>query len=130
MNLLEAELMKGPDVHSDEDHPCCVVCGASYPHVERHHVVFRSQGGGDGPTLDLCSAGGNGLMDGNGRITCHGAAHHRLLHFRVVDGEWWYLWTKEPTKYEKALEMDGWLPLRKVPYIRTVAGGDFGEIAY
>ncbi len=129
MNLLERALMDGPDVHADDAFPCCVVCGSPYPHIERHHVVFRSQGGGDGPTLDLCSAGGNNLRDDRGRVTCHGAAHHRMLHFRLVNGQWWYLWTQEPTKYDKALAMRGWIPLRP-PFLRTLLGGEFGDVPF
>lgn len=129
MNLLEEALMHGSDVHADESFPCCVVCGSPFPHIERHHVVFRSQGGEDGPTLDLCSAGGNNLRDARGRITCHGAAHHRMLHFRLVDGQWWYMRTREPTKYERALEMPGWRPLQP-PYLRSMPGGEFGEVPF
>ena len=124
MNLLETELMKGPSIETET----CAFCGRSHP-LNRHHIVRRSAGGGDGPTVVCCGFGSN-LRDADGRYYCHGLLHAHMLHVRLVDGEWWYLRTKEPTKYEKALEMDGWLPLRKVPYIRTVAGGDFGEIAY
>lgn len=124
MNLLEAELMKGPSIETET----CAFCGRAYP-LNKHHIVRRSAGGGDGPTVVCCGFGSN-LRDADGRYYCHGLLHAHMLHVRLVDGEWWYLRTKEPTKYEKALEMDGWLPLRKIPYIRTVAGGDFGEIAY
>lgn len=97
----------------------CLVCGRTEP-LEQHHVVFRSAGTWvrDGvelkkPTLTLCGFGNN-LYDDHGRMLCHGAAHHRLLHFRFVQGgdpltgHWEYLFTNEPTKYETALDLDGW----------------------
>ena len=111
MNNLLRALMDAPSVHADVYNPVCVVCGSAFPHLESHHVVPRSQGGTNGPTMDLCSAGGNILRDINGRITCHGAAHHRLLHFKYEDDTWWYLITEEPMKFEKALELDGWKPI-------------------
>lgn len=74
----------------------CVVCGR--PHPTGHHVVKRSQGGHEGPQLDLC---------GHGTAGCHGEAEHQRLHFRF-EGTWLYLRTKEPVKYAAALAMDGW----------------------
>lgn len=73
------------------------------------------------PTIVLC---GSGNTSG-----CHGLAHHERLHFRWVPmnashnstvktwgtfgaGHWEYLITDEPTKYQKALDMDGWRELR------------------
>lgn len=81
------------------------------------------------PTLMLC---GSGNASG-----CHGKAHQGRLHFRYVkqpwqegwkplrpqtfgyyDGEpsrgghWEYLETEEPCKYQEALDMDGWKPVR------------------
>ena len=38
-------------------------------------------------------------------------AHWHTLHLRYEGGRWEYLETDEPTKYEKALAMDGWRPL-------------------
>ena len=76
------------------------------------------------PKLPLC-----GLGNASG---CHGLAHQNRLHFRWVrkdatDGPWYlthvngghweYLITKEPVKYQRAIEMDGWRPL--------MTGGDF-----
>lgn len=89
--------------------PYCAVCGRS-DRVEQHHVVFRSQGGKDGPVISLCGFGNN-LGNLTGRRYCHGLAHHRMLHFKYEDGGWWYLRTEEPTKYYKALEMPGWRKL-------------------
>ena len=48
----------------------CPVCGSAGP-LERHHVVRRSQGGGDGPTVTLCR-------------DCHMAVHAQRLHLRWV----------------------------------------------
>lgn len=95
-------LMDGPSIVV----PWCVVCGRS-DHVERHHYVWRSWGqlyGADGrpmekPVVTLC---GFGNTSG-----CHGRAHRRELHFRVVDGELEYIQTP-PCSYAEALEMDGW----------------------
>lgn len=124
-------LMEGPSVET----PYCCVCGARWP-LNRHHVVKRGAGElyRDGvrlpkPTLMLC---GSGNASG-----CHGKAHQGRLHFRYVkqpwkkgwrllrpqtfgyyDGEpsrgghWEYLETPEPCKYQEALEMDGWKPVR------------------
>lgn len=108
MNLYERALMDGPSI----DTPCCAFCGRRFP-LERHHVIRRSAGGSNGPTIVCCGFGSN-LRDANGRILCHGAIHHHMLHVRLVDGKWWYLRTAEPTKYERALEMDGWKPLRRM----------------
>lgn len=104
---LEAE-MRAPSWRA----PRCLVCGAT-GHLEQHHVVRRSQGGKDGPTLTLC---GHGNVDG-----CHGRAHAGLLHFRWVEvrpscfglalgsgGHWECLETDEPVGDFEAREMPGW----------------------
>lgn len=107
----------------------CVVCGRSDMPLNRHHVVRRGAGklyrhGVEvpKPLLTLC---GNGNTSG-----CHGLAHQNRLHFRWVTqpwpsafnsggwgvmthgGHWEYIVCDEPTKYQTALEMDGWRPLR------------------
>ena len=101
--------------------PHCAICGAVSP-LNAHHVVFRSHGGTDGPTISLC---GNGNTSG-----CHGLAHHNRLFFRFVPvpldssefnrkelpghtiayggGHWEYLITDEPTKVDDAMSSDGW----------------------
>lgn len=48
----------------------CPICGSAGP-LERHHLVRRSQGGGDGPTVTLCH-------------DCHMAVHDQRLHVRWV----------------------------------------------
>lgn len=114
-------LMEGYSVET----PFCAVCGRTHP-LNRHHIVKRSAGkmyraGVEipKPTIMLC---GSGNASG-----CHGLAHQNRLHFRWVkrdvnEGEWYqvhvdgghweYIITDEPVKYQKALEMDGWMPLR------------------
>ena len=98
----------------------CAVCGRVWP-LNQHHVVFRSQGQlfRDGrklekPTVTLCGMGNNlfgASADGSTTYWCHGKAHHRMLHFRAVDGHFEYLETREPTNYMDALSMDGWRAL-------------------
>lgn len=123
-------LMRGTSVILDH----CAVCGRTWP-LNQHHVVKRSAGNlyRQGvklpkPTITLC---GSGNASG-----CHGLAHQGRLHFRWVvtpvpamgnwggqyenlytgvanykirtGGHWEYLITDEPTKYQKALEMEGW----------------------
>lgn len=107
-------LMKAPSVET----PCCAVCGRPAP-LERHHVVFRSEGElwRDGrrvpkPTVTLCGFG-NVLASPDGRPYCHGLAHHRMLHFRWTGERLEYLRTDSPTKYCRALQMDGWRGLRQ-----------------
>lgn len=123
-------LMEGPSV----DAPWCCVCGRTGVPLNRHHVVRRGAGVlyRDGvevpkPTIVLC---GSGNASG-----CHGLAHQNRLHFRWVrdpwpdvtrpgragrdydvtlarGGHWEYVVLPEPTKYQDALGMDGWRPLR------------------
>ena len=114
LNQYEKALMLGYTAKAEY----CLVCGRTNP-LNDHHVVFQSAGKlvqngkeRQKPTITLCGIGNN-LYDDHGRMYCHGAAHHRLLHFRYVPagdglGHWEYLFTNEPTKYETALAMDGW----------------------
>lgn len=88
MNLLLAPMMHAPSLTPGY----CCICGE--PRVEKHHPVRRSQGGTNGPVLDLCP-------------THHRKAHAMELHFRYTD-RWEALETRMATKYEKALVMDGW----------------------
>lgn len=121
ITTLSAELiplMEGTSVTA----PYCVVCGRTHP-LNQHHVVRRGAGklyrAGievPKPTLTLC-----GMGNASG---CHGLAHQNRLHFRWVraegrlsapyaygSGHWEYLLTDVPTKYHRALEMDGWRPI-------------------
>ena len=96
MNLLEKALMDKPSIEQQY----CPFCGR--PATNRHHIVARSQGGTDGPTVTVC-----GMGNASG---CHGLFHSHRLHLRYTD-RWEYLRTKEPTKYQTALNMEGWRPL-------------------
>lgn len=94
MNELEKALYNAPSIHQET----CIICGR--PATNQHHVVFRSQGGEDGATVSVC-----GMGNASG---CHGLLHQRKLHLRYKDGEWQYLRTKHPMKYQFALAMKGW----------------------
>lgn len=110
----------------------CAICGRREP-IEKHHIVRRGAGklfiqGHElpKPTITLCGFGNN-LRDANGRYLCHGLAHANMLHFCWVPevkktqdsagehfyqtGHLEYLRCEHPTKYEIALQMDGWKPL-------------------
>lgn len=93
MNELEKHMMDAPSLKR----PWCVVCGK--PATNLHHVVPRSHGGSKGPVLSLC-----GMGNASG---CHGRAHEHTLSFRYREG-WEVLETDRPTKYQAALEMEGW----------------------
>jgi 5-methylcytosine-specific restriction endonuclease McrA len=99
VNAYLAALMDKPSLTSGY----CALCGETY-HTEAHHVVPRSQGGTNGPRIELCGFGN--------AAGCHGEAHARRLHFRFRDG-WEYLRTEVPTKYQAALEMPGWRPVQR-----------------
>ena len=96
MNELEKPLMQGYSINT----PWCVFCGKRK--TQEHHVVLRSHGGTNGPTISVC-----GLGNASG---CHGKLHSHQLHLRWV-GYWEYLETDEPTKYQDALAMGGWVKL-------------------
>lgn len=100
MNEYQRAMMALPSVEG----LCCPFCGRVA--TNRHHIVPRSQGGGDGPTVAVC---GWGNASG-----CHGRLHGHRLHMRP-DGEGWWEWLETPfaTKYDKALGLPGWRPVRK-----------------
>ena len=95
MNEYHRRMMNRPD-HTP---PWCSWCGAQS--VTFHHIVPRSQGGKDGPRITLC---------GHGTAGCHGKAEDKRLHLKWDDG-WWGLETAQPTKYDTALELEGWRKL-------------------
>ena len=99
MNLLLADLMDKPSITGY----CCPFCGRRA--TQAHHIVPRSLGGTDGPTVRVC-----GLGNASG---CHGLLHQHRLHLRWnPEIEWWeYLFTPESTKYQVALSMEGWRPV-------------------
>lgn len=97
MDLLRQKLMGKPSIES----VYCPFCGR--PATNRHHIVPRSQGGKNSPTVTVC-----GMGNASG---CHGKFHSYRLHLRYTD-RWEYLETEEPTKYQTALIMDGWRAVR------------------
>lgn len=99
MNEYQRELMEAPSIESD----FCVFCGR--PATNRHHVVYRSQGGTDGPTIPVC-----GMGNASG---CHKRLHdHTITVSYSAFLGWECLFTDEPVKYEKALAMGGWRPIK------------------
>lgn len=97
MNEYQKSLMDAPSVESD----LCVICGC--PATNQHHVVPKSAGGTNGPTISVC---GNGNMSG-----CHKLLHDHILHvtWSTVLG-WEYLFTDKPMKEDKALRLKDWRP--------------------
>lgn len=102
-------LMEVPSIRMDR----CAICGRARP-LEQHHIVRRSEGElyRDGeklekPTITLCGFG-NELYDLDGKMYCHGMAHHHLLHFKAVGGLLFYLITERPMKELESYELDGW----------------------
>lgn len=118
VSALLRPMMGRPSVKADR----CLVCGAASP-LDQHHVVPRSAGKAYDetgrelrkPTVTLCGPGNAG--------GCHGLAHGRKLHFRWAEGKnneghWEFLLTPNATKYQDALELDGW---------RRLGGGSGGR---
>lgn len=83
MNQDDARLMSAPSL---PDSPFCCVCGDTYK-VERHHVVRRSQGGTDGPTLPLCDGCHDQLHD-RGTLTFDYIPFEGWVYMWLPDGEW------------------------------------------
>lgn len=109
---LDHDLWPLMEAEGCEQRYCCV-CGRTNP-LNQHHIVRRSAGSLSKrgrelakPTVTLC---GSGNTSG-----CHGLAHSYRLHFRSNDGMLEYLVTNEPTKYGKALRMNGWRPIKRSP---------------
>lgn len=98
MNEYDKALMDKPSVETE----LCCICGFRLA-TNRHHCVPRSRGGSDGPTVTVCGMG-------NIECGCHGLLHSHRAHLRYRDG-WEVLLTDAPTKYEKALDMEGWRPI-------------------
>lgn len=99
MDLLLGALMDKPSITG----PICPFCGRKA--TQAHHIVPRSLGGTNGPTIKVCGFGN--------AAGCHGLLEQHKLHLRWNDEiQWWeYLRTPESTKYQKALEMEGWVEL-------------------
>ena len=97
LNRYDAQNMKGKTIRSDR----CVFCGR--PSYDQHHVVPRSHGGADGPTVAVC---GSGNASG-----CHGRIHRGELHLRWDGARWLYLLTPGGCTVDEAWASDGWRPL-------------------
>lgn len=97
MNEHDRWLMDKPSIETR----ICAICGMRQS-SNRHHVVPKSRGGADGPTITVC-----GMGNCNG---CHGLLHAHKAHLRYDCG-WEVLVTDEPMKYDKALETEGWRPI-------------------
>lgn len=108
LDVLFLPLMQVQSIKLDH----CAICGRRNP-LNQHHIVRRGAGKlfRDGreqekPTITLCGVG-------NHLPYCHGLAHHQRLHFRADKAHnLEYLITPTPTKYLKALGMDGWRRVR------------------
>lgn len=94
MNELQKALFSAPSIESET----CPFCGRLA--TNRHHIVPRSAGGENGATITVC-----GMGNATG---CHGRLHNHTLHLKYENGLWYFLATKEPTKYQDALSMEGW----------------------
>lgn len=94
MNEYQRKLMAAPSLNG----LLCCVCGRLAQN--RHHVVPRSQGGSDGPTVPLC-----GLGNASG---CHAKAHANRIHFRYENGHWELIETPVGMKREKAVRFGTW----------------------
>lgn len=70
--------------------------------IERHHIVPRSQGGQDGPTITVCGWGN--------MAHCHKLLHQHVIHLHWTGDEWLWVMTP-PCKHEKALQFSGWSPI-------------------
>lgn len=96
MNEQQRAMMALPSI----EYACCPFCGRMA--TNRHHIVPRSAGGKDGPTVTVC-----GMGNASG---CHALLHAHRLHLRPSGDGWWeWLLTAEPVKYDKALAMPGWM---------------------
>lgn len=104
MNEHRRRLMDAPSIESR----WCPFCGR--PSTNRHHIVPRSAGGTDGPTVTVCGFGNAG--------GCHGKLHASRLHLDYRDGRWMYCETAEPTKTYTTLT-DGAFSWRPLPLEET-----------
>lgn len=100
----ELKLMGAPSIEREDG--LCPFCLRRA--TERHHIVPRSQGGEDGPTVLVC---GFGNADG-----CHGRLHGHTLHLDWDERNGWtYKATRKPVKWCKARQMRGWRKVRTEP---------------
>lgn len=104
VNLYRERLMDKPSIRFRVWCPICGKPATAYDPLTGHHIVPRADGGHSGPTIYLC---------GHGTAGCHGKAEDKRLHFDWNDAIGWWVWleTPVPTKYELALDMEGWRKL-------------------
>ena len=100
MNLYQQRLMDKPSIKGDR----CAFCGRMARN--RHHIVYRSQGGQDGPTVPVC---GFGNAEG-----CHGELHMHRLHIDYDDSRGWVAKRTETSKKDVWIATDpqGWVEIR------------------
>lgn len=99
MDVRQEYLMNKRSIETDH----CPFCGR--PVESRHHIVPRSQGGANGPTVTVC---------GHDNVTgCHGRLHQHTLHLDWNDAFrcWEYIHTKRPMRYLQARMLDGWVQI-------------------
>lgn len=101
MNLYEENLMDAPSIFNE----VCPFCGR--PSQNRHHIVPRSHGGTDGPTVDVC-----GLGNTSG---CHGELHAHKLHLDWSEEKDWWVYKRTEPKKDVWLKTspDGWKEVPK-----------------
>lgn len=97
MNQRDMRLMNAPSWETI----LCPFCGRRFQ--SRHHIVYRSRGGHNGPTITVC-----GTDNSSG---CHGLLHQHKLHLDYISGCWQFLRTEFAMKDEQADELKGWHPL-------------------
>lgn len=94
MNAHDAKLMSAPSWET----LLCPFCGKRFQ--SRHHIVYRSRGGENGPTITVC-----GVDNVSG---CHGLIHQGFLHLDFREGRWFFLRSREPCSIDTALQIIGW----------------------
>ena len=102
LNEYDAANLNAPSIDADKN-GLCAICHMR-PASNRHHIVPRSHGGTDGPTIAVC---GNGNVSG-----CHGLLHAGRIYLRYKGGSWWFICPSPPCKVEKAHRLKGWQKIR------------------
>lgn len=97
MNARQAKLMNAPNWETT----LCPFCGKRFQ--SRHHVVYRSQGGTNGPTITVC---GTDNVSG-----CHGLIHQGFLHLDYSNKRWTFLRTSKACSDSEADLKSGWRAL-------------------
>ena len=103
LNEYDAMNLNAPSVEAYGD-GLCAICHMR-PATNRHHIVPRSHGGTDGPTIAVC---GNGNASG-----CHALLHAGRIYLRYRHGAWWFICPSPPCKIEQAWNMSGWKKIKQ-----------------